>query len=337
MRFPLPEGGVRDYRVVEERVMAAELQARYPQIRTFTGVALDGIGGTVHFDLTERGFHAMLLTPGEETVYIDPVDRDGGLGRYLAYTRSAFFATTDKVRESCDVHPVPVSGEGQLIRMGLDVRSPSQKSNLRSTPVTSAVPNGSQLRTYRLALACTGEYAQYHGGTTSGALSAMATSLVRINGVYHRDVAIHMELIANNDAIIYLNGSTDPYTNNDGGTMLSQNHTALVKGFMGQTTAFERKNLKPTVLVLGENKINEEARYIHGIKGKGFFTFYGGHDPEDYQHRVGDPKTELELHPTSPGFIVYDLWHGHRLFCVATYALLIFCTTDSHAFLGVEK
>ncbi|MEG3660075.1 asparagine synthetase B [Arenibacter palladensis] len=85
-------------------------------------------------------------------------------------------------------------------------------------------------------------------------------------------------------------------------TMLCQNHTALVKGFMGQTTAFAREEIKPTVLVLGENKINGEARYIHGIKGKGFFTFYGGHDPEDYQHRVGDPKTELELHPTSPGY-----------------------------------
>lgn len=85
-------------------------------------------------------------------------------------------------------------------------------------------------------------------------------------------------------------------------TMLCQNHTSLVKGFMGQTTAFKRTEIKPTVLVLGENKINEEARYIHGIKGKGFFTFYGGHDPEDYQHRVGDPKTELELHPTSPGY-----------------------------------
>ncbi|HEA21636.1 MAG TPA: asparagine synthetase B [Pricia antarctica] len=85
-------------------------------------------------------------------------------------------------------------------------------------------------------------------------------------------------------------------------TMLCQNHTALVKGFMGQTTAFERKEIKPTVMVLGENKLNGEARYIHGIKGKGFFTFYGGHDPEDYQHRVGDPKTELELHPNSPGY-----------------------------------
>ncbi|WP_245806816.1 asparagine synthetase B [Arenibacter amylolyticus] len=85
-------------------------------------------------------------------------------------------------------------------------------------------------------------------------------------------------------------------------TMLCQNHTALVKGFMGQTTAFSRDQIKPTVLVLGENKINGEARYIHGVKGKGFFTFYGGHDPEDYQHRVGDPKTELELHPNSPGY-----------------------------------
>ncbi len=85
-------------------------------------------------------------------------------------------------------------------------------------------------------------------------------------------------------------------------TMLNQNHTSLVKGFMGQTTAFNKTTLKSNVLVLAENKLNEEARYIHGIKGRGFYTFYGGHDPEDYQHRVGDPKTELELHPTSPGY-----------------------------------
>lgn len=85
-------------------------------------------------------------------------------------------------------------------------------------------------------------------------------------------------------------------------TMLTQNHTVLVKGFMGQTTSFDRSTVKTNVLVLGENKINREARYIHGTKGKGMFTFYGGHDPEDYAHRVGDPKTELDLHPTSPGY-----------------------------------
>ena len=85
-------------------------------------------------------------------------------------------------------------------------------------------------------------------------------------------------------------------------TMLIQNHTSLIKGFMGQTTAYERDQIKANVLVMGEQKTNGEARYIHGIKGKGFFTFYGGHDPEDYQHRVGDAKTELELHPNSPGY-----------------------------------
>ena len=85
-------------------------------------------------------------------------------------------------------------------------------------------------------------------------------------------------------------------------TMLTQNHTALVKGFMGQTTSFTRDEIKSNVLIMGENKTNGEAKYIHGIKGKGFFTFYGGHDPEDYTHRVGDPKTELSLHPTSPGY-----------------------------------
>jgi len=85
-------------------------------------------------------------------------------------------------------------------------------------------------------------------------------------------------------------------------TMLCQNHTALVKGFMGQSTAFDPETLKPDVLILGDNQINGEARYIHGVKGKGMWTFYGGHDPEDYQHRVGDHHTELELHPTSPGY-----------------------------------
>ncbi|WP_408027268.1 asparagine synthetase B [Tenacibaculum litoreum] len=85
-------------------------------------------------------------------------------------------------------------------------------------------------------------------------------------------------------------------------TMLTQNHTMLVKGFMGQTTSFDPNTIKSTIIVLGENKTNREGRYIHGTKGKGMFTFYGGHDPEDYQHRVGDPKTELDLHPTSPGY-----------------------------------
>ncbi|MBK8044729.1 MAG: asparagine synthetase B [Haliscomenobacter sp.] len=85
-------------------------------------------------------------------------------------------------------------------------------------------------------------------------------------------------------------------------TMLTQNHTRTVKGFMGQTTAFRKQFLKPGVLLLGENKPAGEARYIHGTFGKGFWTFYGGHDPEDYRHYVNDPETDLSLHPNSPGY-----------------------------------
>jgi len=85
-------------------------------------------------------------------------------------------------------------------------------------------------------------------------------------------------------------------------TMLCQNHNNLIKGFMGQTTAYRKQVLKSNVLVMGENKPAKEARYIHGEKGRGFWTFYGGHDPEDYRHLIGDPPTDLSLHPNSPGY-----------------------------------
>jgi len=85
-------------------------------------------------------------------------------------------------------------------------------------------------------------------------------------------------------------------------TMLTQCHTAVVKGFMGQTTAFNKKLVKKNVLILGENKALNEARYIHGEFGYGTWSFYGGHDPEDYRHFVNDPPTDLNLHPNSPGY-----------------------------------
>jgi len=85
-------------------------------------------------------------------------------------------------------------------------------------------------------------------------------------------------------------------------TMLCQNHTRVVKGFMGQTTSFNNEFIKSDVLIMGETKSTNESRYIHGTLGNGTWTFYGGHDPEDYQHKVGDPKTDLSLHPNSAGY-----------------------------------
>jgi hypothetical protein len=85
-------------------------------------------------------------------------------------------------------------------------------------------------------------------------------------------------------------------------TMLCQNHEVVINGFMGQTTAFKKEHIKSDVLIMGETTATNEARYIHGDYGNGTWTFYGGHDPEDYQHKVGDPPTDLNLHPNSPGY-----------------------------------
>lgn len=85
-------------------------------------------------------------------------------------------------------------------------------------------------------------------------------------------------------------------------TMLTQNHTRVISGFFGQTTGFKKQLIKPDVVLMGENKEIKEAKYIHGVMGKGFWTFYGGHDPEDYQHQVNEEPTDLNQHPNSPGY-----------------------------------
>jgi hypothetical protein len=85
-------------------------------------------------------------------------------------------------------------------------------------------------------------------------------------------------------------------------TMLTQNHVRVIKGFYGQTTGFKKKLIKSDVTIMGENADIKEAKYLHGVYGKGFWTFYGGHDPEDYQHTVGEEPTDLKLHPNSPGY-----------------------------------
>lgn len=106
-------------------------------------------------------------------------------------------------------------------------------------------------------------------------------------------------LVENNDyfSLFDFSAKWDPVP-----SMLTQNHEKLVKGFMGQTTAFRKSLIKPDVLIMGETNSANEARYIHGEIGKGTWTFYGGHDPEDYQHLVNDPPTDLNLHPNSPGY-----------------------------------
>lgn len=113
------------------------------------------------------------------------------------------------------------------------------------------------------------------------------------------DVTDHRRVNAKSDVFTLFEFSAkwDPVP-----TMLCQNHTRVLKGFMGQTTAFNKQYLKSNVLIMGETKAANEVRYIHGEYGEGTWTYFGGHDPEDYQHLVGDPPTDLNLHPNSPGY-----------------------------------
>ena len=224
LTLPRPDGTLATFRFVESPVMAPELQAQFPDIRTFLGQGVDDPTALLRCDITPAGFHAMVLSAGE-TWYIDPA-QPGDRSQYIAYTKSDFYATTDKRRAECSPLAGPTSalpdGEGRRVRfMGRPVEPDPA---LREGPEVLEM-TGNTLRTFSLALACTGEYAAYHGGSTAGALAAMNTSMARINGVFERDFAIRMVLVPNNTSLIFLTASTDPYTNTDGGAMLGQNQT----------------------------------------------------------------------------------------------------------------
>ena len=219
LELPMPDGTFERFRVVNSPIMAPELAAKFPEIQVFAGQGVDSPEASVRFDLTPQGFHAMVLAEGE-TVYIDPY-HPGERETVVVYTRSSFYGATTKHAEGCMAREVP--GSKASTSDAFPSGGKEVKTMGRPAVAANRVDNGAQLRTYRLALACTGEYAQFHGGTVGSVLAAMNTSMARVNGIFERDVCLTMEIVANNDQIIFLNGSTDPYTNNSGGTMLSEN------------------------------------------------------------------------------------------------------------------
>lgn len=206
IEIPGPAGDTRTFRIFQVPVMDPVLASKFPDFRTYAGNATDNSGATVRISLTELGFQAM-IRDGANTVFIDPVTTFPNSGFYLVYYKndlSAYrtFDCADAGKHNGSVLPQ------------------SNNPNVQRT-------TGTQLRTYRLALACTGEYAAFYGGTVSGAMSGIIASMNRVNGIYETDVAVRMTLIANNNLIIYTNASTDPYTNGSGSTMLTQNQTNL--------------------------------------------------------------------------------------------------------------
>lgn len=204
--LPLPDGSYGHFVFVESPVMASELAAKFPEIHTFLGRGVDDPTATVRFDWTPHGFHAMILSSGQ-TVFIDPYSW-GNTQAYLSYYRDDY----PRTQPYNEIEPV---GDPEAIR---DLANRVAAENLGS---------GSQLRTYRIAIAATGEYTAFHGGTVPLAMAEIVTALNRVTGIYEREVAVSMILVANNDQVVFTNASTDPYSNNNGGAMLGQNQTTL--------------------------------------------------------------------------------------------------------------
>lgn len=202
LTIPNSDGKPERFRAVESPVMEPALAAKYPGIKTYVGQGIDDPSATIHFDFSLRGFHAMVLSAERKTMYIDPVDRDGKY--YVVFSRK------DIVNYKNEFHCLTKESANNVT---LDAPAPPIEAGRGA--------DDGKLRTYRLALACTGEYAQYFlNGTEvddaarkTKVLAAMATLLVRTNGIYERDFGIHMNLIANNDLLIYLTPTTDPWTN----------------------------------------------------------------------------------------------------------------------------
>lgn len=210
--LPMPGGTFELFRVVESPVMEPGLSMKFPLIRTYRGQGVDDPTATARFDLTELGFHAQVLGAGRAD-YIDPYaagDRD----HYIVYRRSDYAHKT---------------GEATPFRCEVPDAEPGRNA-VGGSPQPST-PSGSTLRFYRLAVTATGEYTTAvcspNPAAVSCGLSAIVTTVNRVTGIYEREVAVHMTLVANDDLIVYVNGATDPYTNNNGATMLGQNQTNL--------------------------------------------------------------------------------------------------------------
>lgn len=213
LSLPFPDGTFQTFEVVESPVMAPVLAAKYPEIRSYTGKGVEDGTATARLDLTPKGFHAMILRQGG-SVFIDPYATENRI-HYLSYFKKDFQKIlTEPIEE---LPPIDASLQQQL----------GESISPGTTDPMQIMAGDCQLRTYRLALACTGEYAAFHGGTIPDVMAAFVTSMNRVNGVYEREVAVRMELVPNNDLLIFLNAATDPYTNNNGGTMLGENQTAV--------------------------------------------------------------------------------------------------------------
>lgn len=218
--IPNVEGKSEQYTVYESSNFEPELQAQYPDIRSYVGFGIDDRSAYLRFSISSKGIQTMVLRADKQTEFIEPYTLDRTV--YAVYN-----ARTRKDGElpfECQTH------DTEAINSGISTNRDALASN--------------QLyKTFRLALSCTGEYTTYHGGTVAGALAAMNATMTRVNGVMEKDLAVHFNIIANNSAVIYTNASTDPYSIPSVGTANANFGTLQGWNLQLQNTLTDRKSV----------------------------------------------------------------------------------------------
>jgi len=206
LTLPMPNGGTANFSIVESPMQEPGLAAKFPDIKTYSGQGIDDKTATIKLDWTGFGFHAQILSPISGSIYIDPYSR-GNVENYMSYFKK-------------DLQP-----SSQFQEVGIEGTT---DESFNTTQTTSGYCF-SQLRSYRFAVACTGEYAVAVGGTTPSLLhSAIVTTVNRVNGVYEQEVSVRLILVSNNNLIEYLNASTDPFNgNNNANVLISESHTVI--------------------------------------------------------------------------------------------------------------
>jgi Ca2+-binding RTX toxin-like protein len=217
MTLPMPDGTFARFQVEESPIMEPELAAKFPEINTYSGQGIDDPAASLRFDVTPAGFHAQILSPSG-TYYIDPYDPLND-SLYISYFKRDYLNRPDFTFYEDPLEEALSLARDDSVSLGDVVSIPEAPIEERSA--------GGELRTYQLAVAATGEYTQFHGGTVALGQAAIVTAINRVSGIYENELAIRLQLVGNNDALVYTNPATDPYTNNNASALLSQNQTNI--------------------------------------------------------------------------------------------------------------
>lgn len=226
LTVPRPDGEFDTFRIVSSPIMAPELAAQFPEIQTFAGQSIENSATNIRLDLTPAGFHAQVISP-DGNYYVDPYFHLSD-ELYASYFVSGEFDVSDlgEISLHGDVHDEHEGHDEHDDADELASRFGSGSALVGNASVTAG-RSGSELRTYRTAIAATGEYVAFHGGTLLSGAAAIVTAVNRVSGIYENELAIRLELVANNSTIIYTDAANDPYTNNNAGALLGENQTNL--------------------------------------------------------------------------------------------------------------